>query len=85
MAKIDQFSAPGDLDLDRVTLTLVPGSHFFFGAYSYQVSSRYENEKGVKIPGHTDVRTYGMDHLYICVAADKNNKQKQHFTPVKLK
>ena len=55
MAKIDQFIAPGDLDLDRVTLTLVPGSHFFLGAYTYQVSSRYENGKGVKIPGHTDV------------------------------
>ena len=75
MAKIDQFIAPGDLDLDGVTLTLVPGSHFFLGAYTYQVSSRYENGKGVKNPGHTDaVRTYaGMEHLYICVAAEKND------------
>ena len=55
MAKIDQFIVPGDLDLDRVTLTLVPGSHFFLGAYTYQVSSSSENGKGVKIPGHTDV------------------------------
>ena len=55
MAKIDQFIVPGDLDLDRVTLTIVPGSHFFLGAYTYQVSSRWENGKGVKIPGHTDV------------------------------
>ena len=60
MAKIDQFIAPGDLDLDRVTLTIVPGSHFFLGAYTYQVSSRSENGKGVKIPGHTDaVRRHG--------------------------
>ena len=76
MAKIDQFIVPGDLDLDRVTLTIVPGSHFFLGAYTYQVSSRSENGKGVKIPGHTDAvrRTYaGMEHLYICVAADKND------------
>ena len=56
MAKIDQFITPGDLDLDRVTLTLVPGSHFFLGAYTYKVSSSSENGKGVKIPGHTDVR-----------------------------
>jgi hypothetical protein len=55
MAKIDQFIVPGDLDLDRVTLTIVPGSHFFLGAYTYQVSSRWENGKGVKIPEHTDV------------------------------
>ena len=48
MAKIDQFIAPGDLDLGRVTLTLVPGRHFFLGAYTYQVSPRYENGKGVK-------------------------------------
>ena len=60
MAKIDQFIAPGDLDLDRVTLTLVPGSHFFLGAYTYQVSSRYENGKGVKMMEHTDVRTYAV-------------------------
>ena len=32
MAKIDKFIAPGDLDLDRATLTLVPGSQFFLGA-----------------------------------------------------
>ena len=57
MAKIDQFITPGDLDLDRVTLTIVPGRHFFLGAYSYQVSSRWENGKGVKISEHTDVRT----------------------------
>ena len=77
MAKIDQFIVPGDLDLDRVTLTIVPGSHFFLGAYTYQVSSSSENGKGVKIPEHTDaVRTpyTGMEHLYICVAADKNRK-----------
>ena len=55
MAKIDQFIAPGDLDLDQVTLTLVPGSHFFLGAYTYQVSSRYENGKGVKTLSRTDV------------------------------
>ena len=81
MAKIDQFIVPGDLDLDRVTLTIVPGSHFFLGAYTYQVSSRSENGKGVKIPGHTDavrrtpawsISYAGMEHLYICVAADKN-------------
>ena len=73
MAKIDQFMTPGDLD--RVTLTIVPGRQFFLGAYTYQVSSRWENGKGVKIPEHTDaVRTYaGMEHLYICVAADKNH------------
>ena len=58
MAKIDQFIVPGDLDLDRVTLTIVPGSHFFLGAYTYQVSSRWENGKGVKITEHTDVYTY---------------------------
>ena len=75
MAKIDQFMTPGDLDLDGVTLTIVPGSHFFLGAYTYQVSSRSENGKGVKIPEHTDVRTpyAGMEHLYICVAADKKH------------
>ena len=55
MAKIDQFIAPGDLDLGRVTLTLVPGRHFFLGAYTYQVSSRYENGKGVKTLWRTDV------------------------------
>ena len=55
MAKIDQFIVPGDLDLDRVTLTIVPGSHFFLGVYTYQVSLRWENGKGVKIPEHTDV------------------------------
>ena len=60
MAKIDQFIAPGDLDLDQVTLTLVPGRHFFLGAYTYQVSSRYENGKGVKMMEHTDVRTYAV-------------------------
>ena len=60
MAKIDQFIVPGDLD--RVTLTLVPGRHFFLGAYTYQVSSSSENGKGVKIPGHTDVRTYAVRH-----------------------
>ena len=79
MAKIDQCIVPGDLDLDPVTLTLVPGLHFFLGAYTYQVSSSSENGKGVKIPGHTDVRRtpYGMEHLYICVAADK--KQEKMF------
>ena len=55
MAKIDQFIAPGDLDLGGVTLTLVPGWHFFLGAYTYQVSSRYENGKGVKTLSRTDV------------------------------
>ena len=55
MAKIDQFIVPGDLDLDRVTLTIVPGSHFFLGAYTYQVSSRTEYGKGVKMMELTDV------------------------------
>ena len=54
MAKIDQFIAPGDLDLGRVTLTLVPGSHFFQDTYTYQVSSKSENGKGVKIVEQTD-------------------------------
>ena len=49
MAKIDQFIAPGDLDLGRVTLTLVPGRHFFQDTYTYQVSSKSETGKGVKI------------------------------------
>ena len=56
MAKIDQFMTPGDLDLDGVTLTIVPGSHFFLGAYTYQVSSRTEYGKGVKMMELTDVR-----------------------------
>ena len=77
MAKIDQFIVPGDLDLDRVTLTIVPGSHFFLGAYTYQVSSRWENGKGVKIPGRTPYA--GMEHLYICVAADKNYSNYDFF------
>ncbi len=60
MAKIDQFMTPGDLDLDGVTLTIVPGSHFFLGAYTYQVSSRSENGKGVKTLSRTDaVRRHG--------------------------
>ena len=49
MAKIDQFIAPGDLDLGRVTLTMVPGRHFFQDTYTYHVSSKSENGKGVKI------------------------------------
>ena len=65
MAKIDQFIAPGDLDLGRVTLTLVPGRHFFLGAYTYQVSSSSKNGKGVKIPGHTDVRRTPAWSIYI--------------------
>ena len=52
MAKIDQFIAPGDLDLGRVTLTLVPGRHFFQDTYTYHVSSKTENGKGVKMLGH---------------------------------
>ena len=73
MAKIDQFIAPGDLDLGRVTLTLVPGSHFFQDTYTCHVSSKSENGKGVKMLGHrTPAITPGMDHLYICEAADKN-------------
>ena len=67
MAKIDQFIAPGDLDLGRVTLTLVPGSHFFQDTYTYQVSSKSENGKGVKIVEQSYARPPpGMDHLYIC-------------------
>ena len=73
MVKFDQFIAPGDLDLGRVTLTLVPGSHFFQDTYTYQVSSRTENGKVVKIAGHSDARRPpGMEDLYICLAADKN-------------
>ena len=81
MAKIDQFIVPGDLDLDGVTLTIVPGRHFFLGAYTYQVSSRSENGKGVKMMELTDVykvlhlfvrKPYGIEHLCICVAADKS-------------
>ena len=52
MAKIDQFIAPGDLDLGRVTLTMVPGRHFFQDTYTYHVSSQSENGKGVKIAEH---------------------------------
>ena len=52
MAKIDQFIAPGDLDLGRVTLTLVPGRHFFQDTYTYHVSSKTENGKGVKMLEH---------------------------------
>ena len=68
MAKIDQFIAPGDLDLGRVTLTLVPGRHFFQDTYTYQVSSKSENGKGVKIveQSHAARPPPGMDHLYIC-------------------
>ena len=67
MAKIDQFIAPGDLDLGRVTLTMVPGRHFFQDTYTYHVSSKSENGKGVKIAEQTDsAQTPGMDHLYIC-------------------
>ena len=66
---LHDMTTPGDLNLDLVTLAIVLGSHFFLGAYTYQVSSRSENGKGVKIPGHTP---YAMEHLYICVAADKN-------------
>ena len=62
MAKIDHFMTPGDLDLDGVTLTIVPGSHFFLGAYTYQVSSRTEYGKGVKMMELTDVRTYAVRH-----------------------
>ena len=54
MAKIDQFIAPGDLDLGRVTLTLVPGSHFFQDTYTYQVSSKSEKGKRVKRVEQTD-------------------------------
>ena len=62
MAKIDQFMTPGDLD--GVTLTIVPGRHFFLGAYTYQVLSRSENGKGVKMMELTDVRrtTYAVRH-----------------------
>ena len=77
MAKIDQFIAPGDLDLGRVTLTLVPGSHFFLGAYTYQVSSRYENGKGVKIPEHTDaVRMYVRTAWSIYISASPQIKNE---------
>ena len=62
MAKIDQFMTSGDLDLDGVTLTIVPGSQFFLDAYTYQVSPRYENGKGVKMMELTDVRTYAVRH-----------------------
>ena len=55
MAKIGQIKTPGDLDLDGVTLTIVPGSQFFLDAYTYQVSPRYENGKGVKMMELTDV------------------------------
>ena len=64
MAKIDQFIAPGDLDLDQVTLTLAPGWHFFLGAYTYQVSLRYENGKGVNTLSWKDaVRTPAFIYL----------------------
>ena len=65
MVKFDQFIAPGDLDLGRVTLTLVPGRHFFQDTYTYQVSSRTENGKVVKIAGITDAdaRHGGLIHL----------------------
>ena len=62
MAKIDQFMTPGDLDLDGVTLTIVPGSHFFLGAYTYQVSSRSENGKGVKMMELTDAAVRVVRH-----------------------
>ncbi len=63
MAKIGQIMTPGDLDLDGVTLTIVPGSQFFLDAYTYQVSLRYENGKGVKMVELTDVRTpYAVRH-----------------------
>ena len=74
MAKIDQFIAPGDLDLGRVTLTLVPGSHFFLGAYTYQVSSRYENGKGVKTLSRTDaVRHTPARGIYISASPQIKN------------
>ena len=60
MAKIDNFMTSGDLDLDGVTLTIVPGRQFFLDAYTYQVSPRYENGKGVKMMELTDVRTYAV-------------------------
>ena len=52
MAKIDQFIAAGDLDLGRVTLNMVPGRHFFQDTYTYHVSFKTENGKGVKMLGH---------------------------------
>ena len=73
MAKIDQFIAPGDLDLGRVTLTLVPGSHFFQDTYTYQVSSKSENGKGVKIVEQSDAAARPAQTIYISArAADKN-------------
>ena len=38
VAKIDKFIAPGDLDLDRATLTLVPGRQFFQDTPSLPIS-----------------------------------------------
>ena len=72
MAKIDQFIAPGDLDLGRVTLTLVPGSHFFQDTYTYQVSSKSENGKGVKIAEHRTPSRPAWTIYISAGAADKN-------------
>ena len=49
IAKIDQFIAPGDLDLGGPTLRHMPGSYFFDGAYTGQVSRKSEYGKGVKM------------------------------------
>ena len=56
------------------TLRHMPGSYFFGGAYTDQVSRKSENGKGVKmlwLTPWTDGRTGGMVDLYICGAADK--------------
>ena len=49
MVKFDQFIAPGDLDLGGPTLRHMPGSYFFGGAYTDQVSRKSEYGKGVKM------------------------------------
>ena len=72
MAKIDQFIAPGDLDLGRVTLTMVPGRHLLQDTYTYHVSSKTENGKGVKMLGHRTPAARPAWTIYISAgAADK--------------
>ena len=73
MAKIDQFIAPGDLDLGRVTLTLVPGRHFFQDTYTDHVSSKTENGKGVKMLGHSHAARHGP-FIYLRGPQIKNRK-----------
>ena len=85
MAKIDQFIAPGDLDLGRVTLTMVPGRHFFQDTYTYHVSSKSENGKVVKIAEHRTPPSRPAWTIYISAgAADKNREFQfpylKHFT-----